>query len=65
MKAFFQQSIVIGSLAGSTAALAHAGDHTPGGFLALVAHLLGEHGYLAVVLLLTLGAARLLRSRYF
>ena len=65
MKAFFQQSIVIGSLAGSTAALAHAGDHAAEGILALLAHLLGEHGYLAVLLLLGLGAVQLLRSRYF
>jgi hypothetical protein len=65
MKAFFQQSIVIGSLAGSTTAFAHAGDHATGGILALVAHLLGEHGYLVVALVLGLGATRLLRSRYF
>ena len=64
MKKLFEKSVLFTVvLTGSGAVLAHPGAHGAEGFLAGVGHLLGEHGYLAVILPGVLGAVLLRRSR--
>ena len=52
MKSVFKKStaIAVGVLSAGTA-MAHPGEHGADGFLATIAHLLGEHGYLLLLLL--------------
>jgi len=52
MKSVLKKSAAItAGLLSTGAALAHPGAHGDDGFMATIAHLLGEHGYLLMLLL--------------
>ncbi len=63
MKKMIEKAAFIAALGGSGAAFGHAGEHGNMGFLAALVHFLGQHGYLAIGLLLGAGVFYILRSR--